>query len=48
MITHAEIIKIEDVIFSMELTRRWKHYILTVTNNVTTKIVGLPDAHGQT
>ena len=41
----AEIIKFDDVEFSREGARRWKHFIVTEHKNVPTKILGVPESH---
>lgn len=47
-ITDADIITIDDVEFSSEVARRWKHSIVTAAKNVPTKIAGRAGAHGHT
>jgi len=47
-ITDADIITIDDVEFSSEVARKWKHSIVTAAKNVPTKIAGRAGAHGHT
>ena len=47
-ITDADIIEIDDIEFSSETARRWKHAIVTAAKNVPTKIAGAAGAHGHT
>ena len=47
-ITDADIIVIDDIEFSSETARRWKHAIVTAAKNVPTKIAGAAGAHGHT
>ena len=47
-IIDADIITIDDVKFSSEVARRWKHSIVTAAKNVPTKIAGRAGAHGYT
>ena len=47
-ITDADIIEIDNIEFSSEVARRWKHSIVTAAKNVPTKIVGRADTHGHT
>ena len=47
-ITDADIIVIDDIEFSGETARRWKHAIVTAAKNVPTKIAGAAGAHGHT
>ena len=47
-ITDADIIVIDDIEFSSEIARRWKHAIVTAAKNVPTKIAGPSGAHGHT
>ena len=46
--TDADIIKIDDIEFSSEVTRRWKHSIVTAAKNVPTNIVGPSGTHRHT
>ena len=47
-ITDADIIIIDDVEFSSEVARRWKHSIVTAAKNIPTKIAGQAGAHRHT
>ena len=46
--TNADIIKIDNIQFSIEVARRWTHSIVTASKNVPTKIAGQAGAHGHT
>ena len=48
VITNTEVIKIDDIALSREVTGRWKHSIIATAENILTKIVGLSSANGHT